>query len=508
MATDTPSTAAAGPRARRRHAAPPRPRPAVALIVIAAAQLMVVLDGTITNIALPSIQEDFGVSGSNLAWIVNSYALAFGGLLLLGGRSGDLFGRRRMFRIGITVFVVASVTGGFAVNEAMLIGARVLQGIGGAIAAPTALSLIAVNFAEGPQRNRAMGVYAAMAGLGSTVGLLLGGVLTDYLNWRWVFFVNIPIGILVLIGTVVLSEGHRNVGRLDVPGAVAATGGLLALVYAITRGGQHGWADTVTLGCFGVAAVMLAAFVLWQLRTTHPMLPLRLFAVRSRSGSYATMLCIGAGMFATFYFLTLYMQQILGYSPVKTGFAYLPFSIGMALAAAVSSKLAERLPPRMIAAPGLAIGTAGMLWFSTLEPGSSYWSHLMPAMFATAVGLGLSFVPMTLGAVSHVRDEDTGIASALLNTSQQVGGALGLAVLTTIATAASDRRLPDADTAFFGGLATRDPDLVQRAATALTHGYTTAFSVAAASFATGLLIAAITINARPGPSRTDAAAGG
>lgn len=493
---------------RARHAKPPEPRPVLALIVIAAAQLMVVLDGTITNIALPSIQEEFAVSASNLAWIVNSYALAFGGLLLLGGRSGDLFGRRRMFRIGIVMFVIASVVGGFALNEAMLIGARVLQGIGGAIAAPTALSLIAVNFSEGPQRNRAMGVYAAMAGLGSTVGLLLGGVLTDYLNWRWVFFVNVPIGILVLAGTVVLFEGHRNTGRLDAPGAVSATGGLLALVYAITRGGEHGWTDSVTLSCFAAAAVLLAAFILWQLRTSHPMLPLRLFAVRARSGSFATMLCMGAGMFATFYFLTLYMQQILGYSPVRTGFAYLPFSIGMGLAAAVSSKLAEKLPPRLIAGPGLLIATAGMMWFSTLEPGSDYWTHLMPAMFATAAGLGLSFVPMTLGAVSHVRDEDTGIASALLNTSQQIGGALGLAVLTTVATTASNHRLPDAAATLYRGLAMRDPNLIEAAAAALTHGYTTAFTVAAGFFITGLIITVVAINTRRGAPQSGGAHAG
>ncbi len=470
------------------------------MIVIAAAQLMVVLDGTITNIALPSIQEELDVPASNLAWIVNSYALAFGALLLLGGRSGDIFGRRRMFRIGIVVFTIASMLGGFATNEALLIGARVLQGVGGAIAAPTALSLIAVNFPEGPQRNRAMGVYAAMAGLGSTVGLLLGGVLTDYLDWRWVFFVNVPIGIAVLAGTLVLSEGDRNTGRLDVPGALTATGGLLALVYAITRVGEHSWTNNITLGCFAAAAVLLTAFIVWQLRTSHPMLPLRLFASRSRSGSYATMLFIGAGMFATFYFLTLYMQQILGYSPVKTGFAYLPFSIGMGIAAAASSKLAERLPPRLIAAPGLLIGTAGMAWFSTLQPDSDYFTHLMPAMFLTAIGLGTSFVPMTLGAVSQVRDEDTGIASALLNTAQQVGGALGLGVLTTIATTSSNHQLPEAAAGFFRGLATGDPTLIQTAAAALTHGYTIAFMVASAFFIVGVVITVVAINARLGPT--------
>lgn len=499
MSTETNSGPADGtsPRSGARHAVPGKARPGLALVVIAAAQLMVVLDGTITNIALPSIQEELHVSAGNLAWIVNSYALAFGALLLLGGRSGDIFGRRRMFRIGIVIFTVASILGGLATNEALLIGARILHGIGGAIAAPTALSLIAVNFPEGPQRNRAMGVYAAMAGLGSTVGLLLGGVLTDYLDWRWVFFVNVPIGIAVLAGTLVLGEGHRSHGRLDVPGAITATAGLLSLVYAITRGGEHGWTDAVTLLCFGGAVVFLAAFIFWQNRSRYPMLPLRLFASSSRAGAYATMLCIGAGMFATFYFLTLYMQQILGYSPVKTGLAYLPFSIGMGVAAAISSKLAASVSPRLIAAPGLVIGAAGMTWFSTLSPTSDYALHLMPAMFVTAVGLGLSFVPMTLGAVSQVRDEDTGIASALLNTAQQIGGALGLAVLSTIATSASNTEMPDAAASLFRGFATGDFALIHSAADALTHGYTVAFAVAGGFFIAGLVIAVATIRARP-----------
>ncbi|MGW6401312.1 MFS transporter [Streptomyces sp. NPDC055134] len=468
----------------------------LALVVIAAAQLMVVLDGTITNIALPSIQTDLDVSASNLAWIVNAYALAFGGLLLLGGRAGDLFGRRRMFRIGIAVFTLASVLGGLAPNEELLIGARILQGIGASIAAPTALSLIATNFPEGKPRNRAMGVYAAMAGLGSTVGLLLGGVLTDYLDWRWVFFVNIPIGVAVLAGTRVLAEGQRNTGRLDVPGAITGTGGLISLVYAITRGGQNGWTDTLTLVFFGVAVVLLALFLVLQMRTTHPMLPLRLFKDRNRAGSYATMLFLGAGMFATFYFLTLYMQQILGYSPVRTGFAYLPFSFGMGMAAGISSKLVARLAPRQIAGPGLVIGAVGMFWFSTLEPGSSYVTHLMPAMFVTALGLGMSFVPMTLGAVSGVRDQDSGIASALLNTAQQVGGALGLAVLTTISTSAANDRLPEAADTFYRAVAMHDFATVAKAGEALTHGYARAFTVAGFLFVVGLLITLFAINAK------------
>lgn len=474
---------------------PAAPHSTLALLVIAAAQLMVVLDGTITNIALPSIQTDLEMSSSGLAWVVNSYALAFGGLLLLGGRSGDLFGRRRMFRVGLAVFTLASLLGGLAPSSGLLIAARILQGVGAAIAAPTALSLITVNFPEGKPRNKAMGVYAAMAGLGSTVGLLLGGVLTDYLDWRWVMFVNVPIGLVVLVGTAVLAEGDRNTGGLDVPGAVTGTGGLLALVYGITRGGDDGWTDTFTLVSFAAALVLLAAFLLIQRRTTHPMMPLRLFADRNRAGAYATMLFLGAGMFATFYFLTLYMQQVHGYSPVKTGLAYLPFSIGMGVAAGIGSQIVTRFAPRLIAGPGLLIGAAGMFWFSTLEPGSAYLTHLMPAMFITSVGLGVSFVPMTLGALSRVGDQDAGIASALLNTTQQVGGALGLAALSTIAATVSDDRLPHASESFFKAAAMGDLPLLQKAADALTEGYTTAFLVAAALFITGLVIVVTAINA-------------
>ncbi|WP_329546952.1 DHA2 family efflux MFS transporter permease subunit [Streptomyces sp. NBC_01356] len=467
----------------------------LALVVIAAAQLMVVLDATITNIALPAIQTDLGVSDSNLAWIVNSYALAFGGLLLLGGKAGDLFGRRKMFQVGIAVFTLASLLGGLAPNEGLLIGARILQGAGAALAAPSALALITTTFPAGKPRNTAMGVYAGMAGIGATVGLLMGGVLTDVLDWRWVFFVNIPIGLAVLAGTRTLVEAERHAGRLDVPGAITGTGGLIALVYGITRGGEHGWTGGLTLVSFGAAAVLLAVFLVVQARTAHPMMPLRLFKDRSRWGSYATMLFIGAGMFATFYFLTLYMHLILGYSPVRTGFAYLPFSFGMAAAAGISSKLVARFAPRVIAGPGLLVAAVGMLWFATLEPDSSYAAHLMPAMFVTALGLGASFVPMTLGAVSGVSHEDTGIASALLNTAQQIGGALGLAVLSTISTSAANAKLPEAATALYRGLATKDFTLAARAGEAVTHGYTLAFVAAAGMFLAGLAVTAFAVTA-------------
>jgi EmrB/QacA subfamily drug resistance transporter len=467
----------------------------LALFVIAAAQLMVILDATITNIALPAIQTDLGVTDANLAWIVNSYALAFGGLMLLGGKAGDLFGRRRIFQAGIGVFTLASLLGGLAPNEGLLIGARILQGVGAALAAPNALALITTTFPAGKSRNTAMGVYAAMGGVGATVGLLLGGVLTDALDWRWVFFINIPIGLVVLAGTRTLVEAERHPGRLDVPGAITGTGGLIALVYGITRGGEHGWGNGLTLASFATAAVLLAVFLVIQWRAADPMMPLRLFKDRNRSGSYATMLFVGSGMFAMFYFLTLYMQLILGYSAVRTGFAFLPFSVGMGAAAGISSKLIARLAPRLIAGPGLLVAAVGMFWFATLDPGSSYAGHLMPAMFVTALGLGMSFVPMTLGAVSGVDHQDTGMASALLNTAQQIGGALGLAVLSTISTTAANDKLPEAASAFFRGLATKDFPLVAKAGEALTHGYTMAFVASGAMFLGGLAVMFLAVNA-------------
>ena len=475
----------------------------LALFVIAAAQLMVVLDATITNIALPSIQTHLGVSAANLAWVVNSYALAFGGLLLVGGRTGDLFGRRRVFQVGIALFTLASLLGGLAPNEGLLIAARVLQGVGAALAAPSALALIATTFPVGKSRNTAMGVYAAMGGVGATVGLLMGGVLTDYLDWRWVFFVNIPIGLLVLAGTRTLTEAQRHRGRLDVLSAISGTVGLIALVYGITRGGERGWTESLTIASFAFAAILLAALVLHQARVEHPMLPLRLFGDRTRSGSYITMLLIGSGMFATFYFLTLYMQFILGYSPVKTGFAYLPFSFGMALAAGVSSKLATHFAPRLIAGPGLLVAAAGMFWFSTLQPDSSYTTRLAPAMFVTALGLGAAFVPMTLGAVHNVSQHDTGVASALLNTAQQIGGALGLAILATISTSAADNKLPQAANVYQHALATQDITLMTKAGAALTHGYTAAFIAAAVIFLAGLAVTALAINAAKQHQATD-----
>ncbi|MFE6161280.1 MFS transporter [Streptomyces sp. NPDC056486] len=465
--------------------------PVIALLVIAAAELMVVLDATIVNIALPSIQSGLKISGGSLAWVVNAYAVAFGGLMLLGGRAGDLFGRRRVFRVGIVVFVAASVLGGVAPGSGLLIAARVLQGVGAAIAAPTALALIATNFAEGKDRNRAMGTYAAMAGVGSTLGLIAGGLLTEYLSWRWVLLVNIPIGLCVLAGTAVLGEADRSHGKLDLSGAAAGTAGLLSLAYGVTRGGQDGWSDGLTLACFAAAAALLGLFLLRQARGEHPMLPLHVLKERNRAGTYTVLLLVGVGMFSTFYFLTLYMQHVLGYSAVRTGLAYLPFSAGIGLMAGIGSKLVVKLAPRLLITPGLAAAAGGMFWMSTLSPHSSYVGVLMPAMFLTAAGLGCAFVPLTLGAVKGVDDKDSGSASGLFNAAQQTGGALGLASLATLAGASSDNRLPHADDAYFVGLRTHDAELVTHAQDALTHGYTSAFVASALVFLAAALIAAV-----------------
>ena len=497
--TNTPRTdprQSAGPPART----PGKQHQRLALTLIAVTQLMLVLDGTIMNIALPSVQTSLDVSAVNLSWVINAYALAFGGLLLLGGRIGDLFGRRRIFRASLVLFAIASLAGGLAVNEAMLIAARALQGGAAALAAPTALSLIATTFEEGPQRNRAMGVYGAMSGLGSIIGLLLGGVLTELLSWRWVLFVNIPICLAVLAGTWALVEGARARGRLDVPGALTGSIGLLALVYAIVRIGEQGWTDQIALGSFAVATVLLPVFLVVQARTANPMMPLSLLRDRNRAASYSTMLLIGAGMFSTYYFLTLYMQQVQEFSALRTGFAYLPFAIGIGIASGfLGPRMLGRLSPRAVVAPGLAVATAGMIAFSLLSADSSYFVHLMPAMLLTGVGLGLSIMPLTLGALSGVDAGESGIASGILNAGMQVGGALGLALLSTVALAGSSTILPQADAQLRQGMESGDTAAVALASEALTHGYGWAFAVGAGLYVLALILVSTLLNT-PGPA--------
>jgi EmrB/QacA subfamily drug resistance transporter len=411
----------------------------LALVIIATAQLMVVLDATIVNVALPHIQRALGFSGSGLEWVVNAYALTFGGLLLLGGRAGDLLGRRRVFIAGIVLFSVASLAGGFATTAWWLLGARALQGVGAAITAPTALSLVTTTFPEGPPRNRAMAVYSAMSVAGGALGLIGGGLLTTYASWRWVLFVNVPIGIAVALAAPrVLGESPRRRGRFDLPGAITATGGLALLVYGLSNAasdasGVSHWGDPKVLVSLITSAVLLAAFVVIEMRSAHALLPLRIFRNRNRSGAYLMMLCVGTAMFGMFFFLTIFVQTVWGYSALRSGIAYLPMMATVMVMAAVSAQLVPRIGARPIMLAGSALGAGGMFWLSRITEHSTYTTGLLGPMVLTAAGLGMLFMPITLVALSRVGDQDAGVASSLLNTGQQVGGSIGLAVLGTVA---------------------------------------------------------------------------
>lgn len=408
----------------------------LALAIIGGAQLMIVLDGTIVNIALPHIQTDLGFSQASLSWVVNAYALSIGSLLLLGGRLGDLLGRRKMLVVGVLLFAAASLVGGLALNPAMLIVSRIVQGLGAAIASPAALALITTTFPAGKERNRAMGVYAAMSGAGAAVGLILGGVLTEY-NWRWTFFINVPIGLLVaFLAPRVLVESEAGQGRLDLGGALTGTAGLVGIVYGLTHAAEPtgGWGSSLTIACLVAGVAFLAAFVVIERRNPFALLPIRILTDRTRGTSLFVMLLVGAGMFAMFYFLGLYIQQVLGYSPIKAGFAFLPFSAGIVAGAGIASALASRIDVRWISGPGALLATLGMWGFTNLTVDSGYASHLLPWIVVLAVGMGLTFVPLTLTATAGVREEDSGAASAALNTAQQIGGAIGLAALSTVFT--------------------------------------------------------------------------
>jgi len=410
-----------------------------ALVIIAAAQLMVVLDATIVNVALPHIQHALGFSDNGLEWVVNAYALTFGGFLLLGGRAGDILGRRRVFIAGLVLFSLASLAGGLATSQAWLLTARAIQGLGGAVVAPTALSLVTTTFPEGPRRNRAFGVYAAMSIGGAAVGLLAGGLLTTYASWRWVLFVNVPIGLVVaFFAPRVLGESRRLTGRFDLPGAITGTGGLAALVYglsnaATSENGVSHWGDTKVIVSLVAAVVLLASFVFIESRSKHALLPLRIFRNRNRSGANLVMLCVGTAMFGLFFFLTIFVQEVWGYSALKSGIAYLPMVAGIMAMAGVSSQLVGRIGARPLLIAGTTIAAGGMFWLSRITEHSTYAGGLLGPMLVTAVGLGLVFMPLTLVAVSKVDDRDAGLASSLVNTGQQVGGSIGLAILGTVA---------------------------------------------------------------------------
>jgi EmrB/QacA subfamily drug resistance transporter len=412
----------------------------LALIVIAAAQLMIVLDATIVNVALPHIQRALGFSGSGLEWIVTAYSLAFGSLLLLGGRLGDIYGRRRVFIVGVAVFSLGSFAGGFATGEWWLLAARAVQGAGGALAAPTALALIATTFPPGAPRNRALGVYAGMSGAGGAIGLLLGGILTTYVSWRWVFFVNVPIGIAVIaLAPIALVPTARARLRLDMPGVVTSAAGLALLVYGLThaaagRDGVSHWGSSVTIISLVAAAVLLVTFFAIERRSTHAELPLHLLQSRRRAGAYVMMLLVGTALFSVFFFLTLYIKTVWGYSPIKAGVAWLPFPVTIIVVSIVVARvLVTRVGVRPLLLAGPLLGGVGFFWLSRLSETSAYWTHVLPPMLLVSAGLGLMFVPLTLMVVSHVAPQEAGAASSILNIGQQIGGAIGLAAIGTIA---------------------------------------------------------------------------
>jgi EmrB/QacA subfamily drug resistance transporter len=478
----------------------------LALLVIATAQLMVVLDGTIVNVALPHIQQALGFSGTGLEWVVNAYAITFGGLLLLGGRAGDILGRRRVFVSGLLLFSAASLFGGFATSQAWLLTARAVQGAGGAVIAPTALALISTNFPQGQERNRAFSVYAAMAGAGAAAGLVLGGLLTTYASWRWVFFVNVPIGILIAASAPrVLTESPRLPGRIDWAGAVTGCGGVALLVYGLSKAatgadGVSHWGDAQVVASLTAAVVLLVSFVLIEMRSSHPLLPMRVLAERNRAGALLIMLCIATGLFGVFFFLTLFIQTVLGYSPIRAGVAFLPFAVGVVIGSGLASPLVARIGPRPLIVVGSAMVAGGMFWYSRLTEHAGYASHLLGPTLVSSLGLGLVFVPLALVALYKVAGQDSGVASSLLNTAQQVGGAIGLALLGTVAwTAVANSVRTQVAAATTAGQPLPKPGTPPPASIydhALTIGFSRAFVVAAGIALLALLIAIATIRVR------------
>ncbi|GHE54792.1 EmrB/QacA subfamily drug resistance transporter [Streptomyces sp. 2132.2] len=459
-----------------------------ALVFIALAQLMVVLDATIVNIALPSAQTDLGISDGNRQWVITAYALAFGGLLLFGGRIADKWGRKNAFIVGLIGFALASALGGAANGEAMMLGARALQGAFGALLAPAALSLLAVMFTDAKERAKAFGIYGAIAGGGGAVGLILGGFLTEYLNWRWTFFVNIPFAIIAAVGAwMIIREpaGGRNRAPLDIPGVILSTTGLVALVYGFTRAESAGWSDALTVTMFVASAVLLAAFVFVESRVKSPLLPLRVLLERNRGGVYLSLGLAVIAMFGLFLFLTYYLQVVKGFSPVKTGFAFLPMIAGMITGSTqIGARLMTRVAPRLLMGPGFLLAATGMLLLTQLEVGSSYPALILPAQLLLGLGMGTAFMPAMSLATHGVNPADAGVASAMVNTSQQVGGAIGTALLNTIAASATTAYLTDhAAAVAAGGPAAK---LVQ--AQAMVEGYSSAIW-----WAVGILVASATI---------------
>jgi EmrB/QacA subfamily drug resistance transporter len=485
--------------------APPDPRRWLALAIIAVAQLMIVVDGSIVNIALPSAQKALHISNADRQWVITAYTLAFGGLLLLGGRIADYVGRKRMFIIGLIGFAVASAIGGLAQDSAMLFGARALQGAFAAVMAPAALSLLTVTFTDPAERAKAFGVYGGIAGGGLAIGLILGGVLTEFASWRWCLLVNVPIGAITAVAAFrVVHESKAEGGHhYDIPGAVTITAGLVALVYGMTEADTDGWASVTTIAFLVAAAVILVAFVLIERRSDHPLLPLRVVTERNRAGAFLTSLLVGAALFGLFLFLTYYLQGTLHYSALKSGFAFLPLSVGIVASAVAASFLLTRYPPRMIMSGGLILTAAGLFWFTQIGVHTGYLAHILPAELAMSIGLGLTFVPISSVGLFGVDPRDAGVASALVNATQQVGGSIGTALLNTIAASALSGYLASHLAAAHHSAAA----IARITATATVHSYTTAFIVSALLAVVGLIVVLFLVNAKTEDVPTEGAVG-
>ncbi|MFF1712098.1 MFS transporter [Streptomyces sp. NPDC058268] len=478
----------------------------IALLVIASCQLMVVLDITIVNIALPHIQTSLGFSTETLSWVINAYTLTFGGLLLLGGRLGDILGRRRVFMFGVLLFAAASLLGGLSQESWQLLAARSLQGVGGAIASPTALSLITTTFSEGPERNRAFGVFAAVSAGGSAIGLLAGGLLVEWLDWRWVLFVNIPIGLLIAFATPrYIRESERHPGHFDILGALTSTVGMVLLVYGFIRASKDGWSDGLTIASFAAAVVLLVLFLTVERRSKQPITPLWMFRDRNRAGVYGMMLCLAAAMFGMFFFLTLFVQNILNFSPLRAGLAFLPVSAIIAVGAGLASQLLPKWGPKPFMVVGATLAAVGLGWLTLTDVDSTYVGSLLGPVLVFGFGMGMQFVSLTLMAVSGVRSQEAGAASGILNATQQVGGSLGLSVLVTVFGTASRNEATDQVPRFLkeaspaqlvefrrtGELPGRWGDQV------LTSGISSSFVAAAIFAVVAALIALVVIQVRP-----------
>jgi EmrB/QacA subfamily drug resistance transporter len=454
----------------------------LALALLLGVQFMVVLDIAIVNVALPSIQNDLGFSERNLQWVVSAYALLFGGLLLLGGRVADLLGRRRLFIGGLVVFTLASLASGLAWSEAVLIGARAFQGFGAALITPAALSILTTTFPEGKERNAALGAWGAVGAFGAVAGVLLGGVLTSALSWHWIFYVNVPVGLLGLaLAPFVLTESRDAQAKsYDVPGAALVTGGLVTLVYAITQANNYGWSSLATIGLFAASIALLAAFVVWEQRTAEPLMRFGILRLRTVSGANVAGLVLGTALFGMFLMLTLYMQQVLHYSAMKTGVAYLAVAATAIVWSAVAAQLVTRVGVKPVLVAGMTALSAGLLYFTQVSVGGTYLGDLLPGFLLISVGIGFSFVPISIAALAGVQPAEAGLASGLINTSQQIGGALGIAALTSIATSTTNTKVSSG---------TQLP-------VALTDGFQSAFYGAAGVAIIGILVALFVVRRR------------